>query len=277
MKINMFTKSITSPVTYRTKHLRLKTNSQAVTDRQERLTGFIQKALSQAKVILIGAGGLGGEIGEALTRKGIGSLIVLDDDVVEPTNLNRQRFYKRDLYKNKARCLARNLAKEGFCGTLISGYGLSFEDALERGIDVLGSVAIVGVDNNPGRVAASRFYRKQGVPVIFTAVSREADHGYVFIQEPGKACFGCLFPDSVNDETYPCPGTPAVKDILKVVAGIVVYAVDTLLMKRLRCWNYKSIFLDGTIPGSDCKIARREDCALCQGDQTVPLLKEARP
>jgi molybdopterin/thiamine biosynthesis adenylyltransferase len=266
MRINMFTKSITCPVTYRTKPLRLKTNSQTVTDRQERLTGFIQKALEQARVILIGAGGLGGEISQALVRKGVGTLVILDDDVVEPTNLNRQHFYKSDLYKNKAHRLARNLASEGFCGTHISGFGLSFQDALERGIDLLGKVAIVAVDNNPTRVAASCYYRKQAVPVIFTAVSAQADHGYVFIQKPREACFGCHFPDSVNDETYPCPGTPAVKDILKVVAGIVVYGLDTLLMERKRFWNYKSIYLDGSIPGSDWKVARRQDCALCKGD-----------
>lgn len=268
MKINIFTKSITHPVTYRTKRLRVRANSLAVTDRQERVLRFTQQALTEARVLLIGAGGLGGEIGEALVRKGVGQLIIFDPDVVTPSNLSRQLFYKSDLYKNKAHRLARNLAKEGFCGALIQGYGLSFEAALEQGIDVLGSgsVAIVGIDNNPGRVAASRFYREHRIPVIFTAVSAQADHGYVFIQEPGEACFGCLFPDSVNDETYPCPGTPAVKDILKVVAGIVVYAVDTLLMKRLRCWNFKSLYLDGSVPGFDCVIEKREDCKLCQAE-----------
>lgn len=200
-------------------------------------------------------------------RKGIGHLIILDPDIVEPTNLNRQRFYQRDLYKNKAERLARNLAQEGYCGSLIQGYALSFQEAHENGVDLLGTIAIVGVDNNPTRIAASRFYSKQGIPVIFTAVSAQADHAYVFIQEPGKACFGCLFPRSINNDTYPCPGTPAVKDILKVMGGIVAYAVDSLIMKRLRVWNYKSVFLDGTIPGSDSLIEARQDCKLCQADQ----------
>jgi molybdopterin/thiamine biosynthesis adenylyltransferase len=266
----MFTKLSSRPspsVSYRCKRLEGKTNEPSVTDRQEKVAGFSQQALTAARIILIGGGGLGGEIGEALVRKGIGELCILDPDIVEPTNLNRQRFYETDLYKNKAKCLARNLAKEGFCGTLIQGYGLSFEEACKRGIDLLGSVAIVGVDNNPTRIAACGLYRKEGLPVIFTAVSRQADHGYVFIQEPGQACFACLFPRAVNDDTYPCPGTPAVKDILKVMGGIVSYAVDTLTMKRLRVWNYKSIFLDGTIPGSDSLIEARQDCKLCHSDQ----------
>lgn len=261
---NTFSKS----VPYRTKHLRVWANGpEGVTARQEKLAGFNREALASAKVILIGAGDLGGEIGEALLRKGVGILIIFDNDFVELTNLNRQKSYRRDLYKNKAVRLAKNLAREGFCDTLIQGYGLCFEEAIERGFDLHGSVAIVGVDNNPGRVAVSRYYRQLATPVIFTAVSRTANNGYVFVQEPTGPCFGCIFPDAVNDETYPCPGTPAVKDILKVVAGIVVYAVDSLLMERLRLWNYKDEYLDGSIPGRALTIARREDCVLCRSQQ----------
>jgi molybdopterin/thiamine biosynthesis adenylyltransferase len=255
-----------SSVFYRCPRLKIKQQEPSVTDRQEKVPGFNQQALSQARIIQIGAGGLGGEVGVTLTRKGIGELVILDFDIVEPSNLSRQKFYKSDLYKNKAIRLARNLAKEGFCATRLQGIALSFQDAVEQGIDLLGSVAIVGVDNNPTRVAASRFYRKHHIPVIFTAVSAQADHGYVFIQElgEGKPCFGCLFPKSVNDDTYPCPGTPAVLDILKTVAGIVTYSVDSLLMKRLRTWNFKSCYLDGTIPGSDSMIEKRRNCKLCQ-------------
>jgi molybdopterin/thiamine biosynthesis adenylyltransferase len=253
-------------VTYHCPRLKIKRQEPSVTDRQEKVPGFNQHALEASRIILIGAGGLGGEIGVTLTRKGIGELVILDFDIVEPSNLSRQHFYKSDLYKNKATRLARNLAKEGFSGTRLLGYGLSFQDAVEAGIELLGSVAVVGVDNNPARIAASRFYRKYHIPVIFTAVSAQADHGYVFIQEPGedKACFGCLFPKSINDDTYPCPGTPAVADILKTVSGIVTYSVDSLIMKRLRTWSYKDVFLDGTIPGADSVIEKREGCKLCQ-------------
>jgi molybdopterin-synthase adenylyltransferase len=236
-----------------------------VTAPQEKLKGYSQKATREADIKLIGGGGLGGEIGEALVRKGIGTLTIFDPDIVEVSNLGRQRFFKADLYKNKAVHLARNLAKEGFCDTVIYGVGLAFEDAVAKGLDLAANVAVVAVDNNPCRVAATRFYQRLGVPVVFAGVSETADYGYVFVQEPGKACWGCMFPDEVNDETYPCPGTPAVKDILKVVAGIAVYAVDTLLpgMARLRCWNYKSVHLCGSAPGRDWRVARREDCQLC--------------
>jgi molybdopterin-synthase adenylyltransferase len=214
----------------------------------------------------VGGGGVATEVGEALVRKGVGTLVILDHDVVEPTNLPRQHFYERDLGKNKAVRLAKNLAREGVLGTVIQGYALRLEEAIEAGIDLSGSVAVVGVDNARGRIAASRFFRSLGMAVVFCAVSEDANHGYVFVQEaqPGSPCFACLFPDAVNDTADPCPGTPAIKDILKVVAGIVVYAVDTLLpgMARPRTWNYKEIFLDG-FPGRDWTVTRREDCPLC--------------
>lgn len=51
------------------------------------------------------------------------------------------------------------------------------------GSDLRCDAAICGVDNNPARIAASRYFRGLKIPVIFTAVSADADHGYVFVQE----------------------------------------------------------------------------------------------
>jgi len=233
------------------------------------LTGFNQHALANAKIIMIGAGGLGGEIGEGLVRKGIGCISLFDFDLVEISNLNRQLFTEKDLGKPKSHCLARNLSKLGFLGSRIEGCSFSFQDALQYGVDMTNNVTVVvcGVDNNPCRIAVSRYYREQKIPVVFTAVSRDASHGFVFVQEPDKACFACQFPKAVHDETYhPC--SPAVKDILKVVGGISSYAIDSLLMDRLRTWNYKNVYLDGTIPGNDWLVPRRPDCTLCSSEHT---------
>jgi molybdopterin/thiamine biosynthesis adenylyltransferase len=233
-----------------------------ITTAQEAVPGFDQHALTASTIILIGLGGVGSQVALALARKGAGSLILLDHDIVEPGNLPRQVYYPKDVGKSKAYALAATLAREGFLDQTFSAYHLSFEDALARGIDLSGSLAIVGVDSNPSRIAASIYYRERGVPVIFSAVSRAADQGYVFVQEPQGACFGCLLPGSINDKTSPCPGTPAIVDILKVVTGIAVYAVDSLLMPRPRLWNYKSVRLAS---GGDMTwtVARRPDCKLC--------------
>jgi molybdopterin/thiamine biosynthesis adenylyltransferase len=232
-------------------------------DRQGRISGFDQQALSSAHVLCIGAGGLISHIAPTLARKGIGRLTILDHDEVEASNLNRQRFYPKDIGKNKAFALVENLVAECIYPTDLRGYGTGLEAALGRGMDLSCDLAICGVDNNPARVVASRHFQELGIPVIFAAVSADADHGYVFVQEPTGSCLGCLFPDLADSRTYPCPGTPAVADILQVVGAMAVYTVDTCLMARTRTWNYRRVCLGDGSFDSVQRIPPRENCALC--------------
>jgi len=228
--------------------------------RQHQVSGFDQEIFSAAHALCIGAGGLISNIAPALARKGIGGLTFLDSDSVEVSNLNRQRFYIKDVGENKAVALARNLQAECIAATEIRGVAVRLEEAIARGIDLSCDVAICGVDNNPARVAASRYFRSRSVPVVFTAVSRDADHGYVFVQGREGACIGCLFPDMADDDRYPCPGTPAIGEILQAVGALAVYAVDTLLMSRPRAWNYRRISLsDSTMDGAS-QFPARVDC-----------------
>ena len=233
-------------------------------DRQRRIPGFDQAVFSNSRVLCIGAGGIISQIAPTLVRKGIGRITLLDDDIVEASNLNRQRFYIKDIGKNKAIALASNLQPECIVATEIRGYPVRLEDAIEDGINLACDVAICAVDNNPARVLASRHYRAKNVPVIFAAVSRDADHGYVFIQDKDGPCIACLFPDMVDDDRFPCPGTPAIADILQAVGSLAVYAVDTLLMDRPRTWNYRRLSLSD--PGLDggSMISQREGCELCK-------------
>ncbi len=232
-------------------------------DRQRKIQGFNQQVYSSSRVVCIGAGGLISHIAPTLCRKGVGAITLLDDDVVEASNLNRQHFYRKDIGSNKAIALAQNLQAECIAATEIRGYALRLEQAIERGADLPCDVAICGVDNNPARVAASSYFRAKGVPVIFTAVSRDGDHGYVFVQDRHGPCIACLFPDIANDDRYPCPGTPAIADILQTVGALAVYALDTLLMDRPRNWNYRRISLsDGSLDAT-VRMPVRPSCKLC--------------
>src|SRR5262249_34011105 len=140
-------------------------------DRQQKIAGFDQAVYSRSHVLCIGAGGLISHIAPTLVRKGIGTITLLDHDIVEVSNLNRQRFYEGDVGQNKAIALAKNLQPECIAATEIRGYARQFEEAVARGIDLSCDVAVCGVDNNPARVAASLYFRNASVPVIFTAVS----------------------------------------------------------------------------------------------------------
>ena len=232
-------------------------------DRQRKIPGFDQAAFSKSTVLCIGAGGIISQIAPTLVRKGVGRITLLDDDVVEPSNLNRQRFYIEDVGENKALALAGNLQPECIVATEIRGYGVRVEEAIADGIDLACDVAICGVDNNPARVTSSRYFRARSIPVIFAAVSRDADHGYVFVQDKDGPCIACMFPDMVIDDRYPCPGTPAIADILQAVGWLAVYAVDTLVMERPRMWNYRRISLSDQRLDGGSIIPTKQGCLLC--------------
>lgn len=240
----------------------------AITHRQELIAGFNQASLTMSDGISIGAGGIGGEVCEGLCRKAVGRLRIFDHDVVEHTNLNRQHFFATDIGKNKACCLARNLAPHCHGGTILEGYPMSFEDAVALGMDMSATFVVCGVDNSEARVAASKHYRRLSTPVIFIAVDLLAECGHVFVQggNPRTPCFGCAFPKSLVARKAPC-FVPSSKDILKVTAGLGLYAIDSLLMDRKRNWNYRRVHLAGYAPDVLMNIEQNPKCPICLSQQ----------
>src|ERR1039458_5533104 len=113
-------------------------------DRQRLIPGFDQAAFSKASVLCVGAGGIISHIAPTVVRKGIGRITLLDRDIVEPSNLNRQFFYQRDIGTFKSMALAANLQKECIAPTEICGHALRLEQAIERGIDLSCDVAKIG-------------------------------------------------------------------------------------------------------------------------------------
>lgn len=223
---------------------------------------------------MIGCGGLGSECGHGLVRKGVGRLTMFDYDLVELSNLARQCFFRQDVDPTKALCLAKNLARQATGNSVIAGHAMAFQTAVERRMDTLCTAVICAVDNNRTRVYAARHYLELGIPVIFTPVDRAAARGYVFVQEsqPGTPCFLCLFPEAEQDTSVDgCAGASI--GILKIVAGIVLYALDSLLVARPRSWNYKEVFLDKGVDGHR-SIAPRPACPLCgQGNNSVAVTR----
>jgi len=237
-----------------------------VADRQDRVPGFSTEVFGRSRLVLIGAGGLGGGIATGVARKGIGQIDIVDPDVVEVSNLNRQVFFEKDLFQPKALRLAENVSKEGFLGGVAVGHFVEFTE--ETAIHFAGRADIVvcAVDSNQARATASRFFRRQGVPVIHTAVDESASFCWVFVDKPDGPCIGCVFPRmaAASVGRQPCRPLPAVLDILRVAGGLVLYGIDTVLMDRPRYWNYRSVHLAGGSPDINDTVAKREGCQLCQ-------------
>lgn len=234
-------------------------------DRQARVPGFSQAALSGQTVLVAGAGALGGTIAEGLVRKGVGTLKILDFDTVSLSNLNRQFFFAQDLYKSKAWALARNLVPHGVMGTKIIAYNLSFENALEAGVDLSCDVIVCAVDDGQSRIALSKFSLERQIPVVFGGASTTADYANLFVQEVGGACYACAFPDEIDGQRTPCPGSPAIKDLFMQLGGLMVYAIDTLFMERRRTWTLHTLCPADAAFTRSGMVDRRADCPICGG------------
>ncbi|MDS0476811.1 ThiF family adenylyltransferase [Natrinema sp. 1APR25-10V2] len=233
-----------------------------VTDRQERIPGFDQSTVSGATVLLVGAGGVGGLVGRYLTWKGVGTLEILDEDIVDYANLSRQPYRDADVGRNKAVALARLLAQDGACDAIITGYPYHFEDAVALGYTFDPDIVVCCPDNDMARLAvAARFYGE--TPVVITGLDDEANGGYVFVQDPDSACFQCFRPDAGGAGA--CPGAPAVVDPALVIAGLALYAVDSTLMDRARTWDVTELWLSGELPPVVATVDQRPDCTLCGG------------
>jgi adenylyltransferase/sulfurtransferase len=229
---------------------------------QARVPGFDLAALQQATVVLVGAGGIGSPVAAMLARKGVGHLILIDHDVIELPNLTRQAYSAADVGKYKVHALANSIATTGLFPTRIDAHPFNFQECLERGLSFDNAALIVaGVDNNPSRRAVCAYGLDHNIPVIHAAVGRGGNECYTMIQEPRKACWGCAFDHYVTDDSYPCQ-LPGIIDVLAVVAGAIVFSVDTIVSNRPREWNTREFFLDGSLPDRARRFTENESVRL---------------
>ena len=228
--------------------------------RHKLIPGFDQQKLTNLSVLQVGAGGLGSEVSHTLVKKGVGQIHVFDHDTVELSNLPRQNFSKRDLGKYKTHCLGRNLKEQATGDTTILTYPFRIEEMVRMGLVLYSHVAVVLVDNEQTRVFCSNLFH---IPVIFAAVGINAERLYVAVQERGKACYRCMIPEPESKE-YRCQ-LPSCIDVNKVAAGLVAYALDSLIMGRERTWNYMELNLCGLPANRAEYIEKNPDCPLCGG------------
>lgn len=201
--------------------------------------------------------GVGSRVAEQLVRKGVGQLDLVDHDVVAPSNLNRTFYFPEDVGEHKAFALARNLRRAAVHSTLLRALPVRAEDYFRR-TDAGFDVAVCLVDSEESREFISGWARGLEIPCVFGGASEDGNSCRVFVQESGKACYGCGGGFGGSER---CGASPAISDVQGALASVVVYAIDTLLMPRPRHWNLRQIFLSG---GDYCgKVERDPHCKAC--------------
>ena len=149
-----------------------------------------QAKLGAARVLVVGAGGLGSPTLTYLARAGVGYLKVIDLDVVSESNLNRQFFYHNDdLGKSKAILASERLRKQNpeiqVCGVETR---ITEENIAKLLVDI--DVVVDCVDNIETRLIMNRACMKKGIPLVEAGI---ADfYGFVTVVHRESACLECM-------------------------------------------------------------------------------------
>jgi adenylyltransferase/sulfurtransferase len=152
-----------------------------------------QERLKAAKVLSIGAGGLGSPIGIYLAAAGVGTLGVVDDDVVDVSNLNRQIAHSTfDAGKPKVDSIAARMhAINPHVNVVTYNTRLDRHNALEIFKDY--DIVIDGSDNFETRYLVNDAAYLAGKPLVYGSIFRFEGQMSVFDPHGGGPCYRCLY------------------------------------------------------------------------------------
>lgn len=223
---------------------------------------------ADARVLIVGIGGIGCPAAMALARAGVGTIGLCDDDEVQLTNLHRQiLFSQEDVGRSKVDVAAKRLrVLDGGVHVRPHSRRLLPDSAMDLVRDY--DLVLEGADNFATKFLAADACRLAGVPIVHASAVRWV--GTVLAVGPrGRPCYRCLF------ENVPTDGAPgcALAGVLGPVPGIVAATQADLALSIL-----DGNFVDGQLVTFDgCTdtmrrrtVPARADCDLCG---TRPLIR----
>lgn len=223
-------------------------------------------SLAAKRVLLIGAGGLGAPAGSLLAHSGVGELEVLDDDVIELSNLQRQTlFTPADVGRSKAVVAAERLAaiSGGKTRVLAREARLLPGSALElvRGFDLV----VEGTDNFPSKFLTSDASALAGVPCVQAGAVRWV--GWSMGSRPGaSSCLRCVFEDIPSGPDRGCSEAGVVGPVVGVVGALQAAIALRILRGEARAagviHHYRALL--GTLRARP--IDRSPRCPICSGE-----------
>lgn len=189
-----------------------------------------QHKLKQSKVLIVGVGGLGSPIALYLAGAGVGTIGLVDGDVVSITNLQRQVLYtEEELGKSKAECALRHLSR---LNGEIEIHAYSTRLTSENAKELISQYDIVvdGCDNFPTRYLINDICRELNKVYVFGAIGGFEGQVSVFNYQ-GNTDYRTLYPNEEELLSMPAPSkgvlgvTPAIigsveaNEVIKVICG----------------------------------------------------------
>src|SRR4030088_3725321 len=232
-----------------------------------------QQKLKAAKVLCIGAGGLGSPLALYLTAAGVGTLGIVDFDVVDYTNLQRQIIHTTaDVGRKKLDSAADKLkAINPFLNLRTFDTRLSSANALElfRDFDIIAD----GTDNFPTRYLVNDACVLTGKPNVYGSIFRFEGQASVFATKDGP-CYRCLYSDPPPPGLVPSCAEGGVRGVLPGVVGVMqATEVIKLILGKGEPLIGRLLLIDALdMKFRELKLRKNPDCPVCGTHPTIKQL-----
>ena len=232
-----------------------------------------QQKLKAARVLCIGAGGLGSPLALYLAAAGVGTLGIVDFDVVDFTNLQRQIIHTTaDVGRKKLDSAADKLkAINPFVQVKTFETRLSSENALDlfREFDIIAD----GTDNFPTRYLVNDACVLMGKPNVYGSIFRFEGQASVFATEQGP-CYRCLYPEPPPPGLVPSCAEGGVLGILPGLVGVMqATEVIKLILGQGEPLIGRLLLIDAlAMKFRELKLRKNPDCPACGKHPTVSKL-----
>ena len=233
-----------------------------------------QLKLKNAKVCVVGTGGLGNPITSRLAAMGVGTLRIVDRDVIELSNLHRQTLFDEDdVGQVKVEVAEKKLQKLN-PDCKIEALAVSVNDytALEvvEGCDVV----IDALDSVNARYALNKACVKFGIPFVTGAAVGVS--GQIFTILPKiSACYHCMFPELNEDSMPTCSIEGVHPSILSIVGGIEVAEAVKIILGKKPNLSEKILHIDiENLDFTNTHTFRAEECPVCGSGKVEETVKE---
>lgn len=224
-----------------------------------------QSRLSGSTVLVVGVGGLGCPVSQILARAGVGRLHLVDFDVIDESNLQRQTlFSKADVGQSKVKTAYKKLREHNEL-VAIEYTELRLDDGnLPQLLGRVSPTLVIDcTDNFAIRDLLNQSCRAFGVPLLSNSAIGEVGQIALFTKETG--CYQCLFGDEQGDEQT-CATSGVLGSTVSVIGSMSTQvALDFLgrnhnpIAGELLLWQGRTMTL------RKVKFAKDEQCAVCQG------------
>jgi len=232
-----------------------------------------QQKLKAARVLCIGAGGLGSPLALYLAAAGVGTLGIVDFDVVDYTNLQRQIIHTTaDVGRKKLDSAADKLkAINPFLNLRTFETKLSSENALAlfNEFDIIAD----GTDNFPTRYLVNDACVLTGKPNVYGSIFRFEGQASVFATEEGP-CYRCLYPEPPPPGLVPSCAEGGVLGILPGLVGVMqATEVIKLILGKGEPLIGRLLLIDALgMKFRELKLRKNPDCPVCGKNPTVTQL-----